>query len=181
MKRAATICLTLQLVLPGCGGAGQGKAVAELQALGGSGVTGTATFATEGGKVRVEAEVSGLTPGKHGFHIHEWGDCSAPDGMSAGPHFNPEAHDHGAPGQRAHAGDLGNLEADASGKARISLTLDQLGVEAGTRGIVGRGLIVHEQADDLASQPAGDAGARLACGVIHAERGETKPVLAPAT
>lgn len=180
MIHARTTIVLAALVLPACGGGGTGhdKAVAELKALGDSGVTGTATFTAEDGKVRVEAEVSGLAPGPHGFHIHEWGDCSAADGKSAGDHFNPKGHQHGPPGAAVHAGDLGNLVADADGKAKVSVVLDQFQLDTGSLGILGRGLIVHADDDDLKSQPAGDAGGRVACGVIRAAHGETVAVVA---
>lgn len=165
------------LALAGCEGDKEPSATGELRALGDSGVTGKATFTRQGDKVHVEAELSGLTPGKHGFHIHEFGDCSAPDGKSAGDHFNPEGHQHGAPGAVSHPGDLGNIDADANGRATLSLTVEQLTVDAGKLGIVGRGLIVHEKADDLVSQPVGEAGGRVACAVITADSGETKPVV----
>ena len=165
------------LALAGCEGDKEPSATGELRALGDSGVTGKATFTRQGDKVHVEAELSGLTPGKHGFHIHEFGDCSAPDGKSAGDHFNPEGHQHGAPGAVSHPGDLGNIDADANGRATLSLTVEQLTVDTGKLGIVGRGLIVHEKADDLVSQPVGEAGGRVACAVITADSGETKPVV----
>ncbi len=113
-------------------------------------------------------DVTGLAPGtKHGFHVHEFGDCSAPDGTSAGGHFAPEAHPHGAPDPAAHhAGDLGNLEADAAGKATVNLLVPGLSLGSGARALLGRGVIVHAQADDLTTQPTGNAGGRIACGVI---------------
>lgn len=168
------------LAFVGCDGDRGPSATAELKALGGSGVTGKATFSPEGDKVHVEAELSGLTPGKHGFHIHDFGDCSAPDGKSAGDHFNPQGNQHGAPGASSHPGDLGNIEADANGRATLSLLVEAVTIDTGTLGIVGRGLIVHEKADDLVSQPVGEAGGRVACAVIKADSGETKPVLAAA-
>lgn len=167
-------------VFMACSGGAGPSASAELRALGReSGIRGTVSFSKQGGKVHVEAEVTGLPPGPHGFHIHAWGDCSAPDGTSAGDHFNPQGHEHGAPGPAAHPGDLGNLVADSSGKATLSLELDSLTVDTGALGIVGRAVIVHEKVDDLVSQPVGAAGARIACGVIMADDGTTKPVLAP--
>ncbi len=142
------------------------KAVAVLQSASNSKVTGTVTFTKAGEDVKVVANISGLTPGKHGFHIHEFGDCSAPDAASAGAHFNPTKHQHGAPDATdRHAGDLGNLEADASGKAHLELT-DKAMKLSGDDSIVGHAVIVHEKADDLKTQPTGDAGGRLACGVI---------------
>lgn len=164
------------LMLAGCGGGMESGATARLAALGGSGVTGTVTFTPQGDKVQVEAELAGLRPGKHGLHIHEFGDCSAADGLSAGA-LQPG----GAParGARAasHPGDLGNVEADAQGRAKLSLVVEKITIDAGKLGVVGRGLIVHANADDLVSQPVGEAGGRVACGVITATTGETKAVV----
>src|SRR3978361_244731 len=99
------------------------KAIAVLSPTANSKVSGTVTFTKSGDEVKVVADINGLTPGKHGFHIHEFGDCSAPDATSAGSHFNPTKHQHGAPdASDRHAGDLGNIEADASGKAHLQLT-----------------------------------------------------------
>jgi Cu-Zn family superoxide dismutase len=142
------------------------KAVAVLSSTKGNSVSGTITFTKVEGGVKIVADVTGLAPGQHGFHIHEFGDCSAPDATSAGGHFNPHHMQHGAPDAPArHAGDFGNLEADASGKAhydRVDTTISLDGADS----IVGHGVIVHEKADDLKTQPTGNAGARVACGVI---------------
>ncbi|HKQ96541.1 MAG TPA: superoxide dismutase family protein, partial [Candidatus Polarisedimenticolia bacterium] len=118
--------------------------------------------------VHVVADLTGLTPGEHGFHIHEKGDCSAPDGTSAGGHFNPGGHPHGAPGAEHHVGDLGNITADASGKAHLEGIFAFMSM-TGADSIVGRAVIVHAAADDLKTQPTGNAGGRQACGVIKAE------------
>jgi Cu-Zn family superoxide dismutase len=129
-------------------------------------VEGTVWFDPAAGGVKVKARVSGLTPGTHGFHVHEFGDCSAADFTSAGGHFNPMAQPHGAPQAAArHVGDLGNIEAGADGVASLDWTDTQLAFE-GHHGIIGRAVIVHAKADDLKTQPTGDAGGRLACGVI---------------
>ena len=142
------------------------KAVAVLNPTANSKVAGMVTFTKSGDEVKVVADLTGLTPGKHGFHIHEFGDCSAPDATSAGGHFNPAKHQHGAPdANERHAGDLGNIEADASGKAHLELT-DKVMKLAGAETIVGHAVIVHEKVDDLKTQPTGDAGGRVACGVI---------------
>jgi superoxide dismutase, Cu-Zn family len=142
------------------------KAIAVLHPTTGNNVAGTVTFTTSGDAVKVVADITGLTPGKHGFHIHEFGDCSDPKAASAGGHFNPAHKQHGAPdASERHAGDLGNIEADASGKAHLELT-DQVMKLSGADSIVGHAMIVHEKADDLKTQPTGDAGGRLACGVI---------------
>jgi Cu-Zn family superoxide dismutase len=114
----------------------------------------------------VVADLQGLTKGKHGFHIHEFGDCNSPDGTSAGGHFNPEGKTHGAPMDMSrHEGDMGNLEADDSGKAYLEY-LDTVIKLKGPNSIIGRSIIVHKGEDDLKSQPAGNAGPRVACGVI---------------
>ena len=143
------------------------KAVALLHPTAGSKVSGTVTFTEEADGVRVRAEITGLTPGNHGFHIHEFGDCSAADAASAGSHFNPMKKPHGAPdASERHAGDLGNIEADASGKAhmdwkgKVSLS--------GKDSIIGRSIVVHEKEDDLKTDPSGNSGARIACGTINA-------------
>jgi Cu-Zn family superoxide dismutase len=142
------------------------KAIAVLHPTAGSNVSGTVTFTASGDEVKVVADLAGLKPGKHGFHIHEFGDCSAPDAKSAGGHFNPGNHQHGAPDATdRHAGDLGNIEADASGKAHLEMS-DKVMKLAGADSILGHAVIVHEKADDLKTQPTGDAGGRVACGVI---------------
>jgi superoxide dismutase, Cu-Zn family len=142
------------------------KAIAILHAASGSNVTGTVTFTKTADAVEIVADVAGLTPGKHGFHIHEFGDCSTADAASAGGHFNPTHKPHGAPdAPERHTGDLGNLEADASGKAHLTWK-DKEMTMTGANSIIGHGVIVHAKEDDLKSQPVGNAGGRLACGVI---------------
>ncbi len=145
------------------------RATASLQPTKGSTVRGTANFVQFDGKVRVTVNVSGLKPnGQFGFHVHEAGDCSSGDGMSAKGHFNPltKPHGHHTTMER-HAGDMPNLESDASGNAMLSADLDVITISPGATSIVGRGLIVHVQPDDYKSQPVGNAGARSACGVIQ--------------
>src|SRR3954469_9848672 len=142
------------------------KAIAVIHPTQGNNVIGIVTFTQTGSEVKVVADFSGLTPGKHGFHVHEFGDCSSTDGSAAGGHFNPGKHQHGAPDATdRHAGDLGNIEADASGKAHLELT-DKVMKLSGNDSILGHAVIVHEKGDDLKTQPTGDAGGRLACGVI---------------
>jgi superoxide dismutase, Cu-Zn family len=149
---------------------GTRRARAELAPTEGSDVRGSLTFTGENGAVRLTGTITGLEPGsQRGFHIHEFGDCSAPDAMSAGGHWNPEGHDHGRRSQgEFHAGDMNNVTADDTG----SLTVDDrlAGLEVGTGSamdIVGRAVIVHKGTDDYVSQPTGDAGPRAACGVIE--------------
>ncbi|HEY2615313.1 MAG TPA: superoxide dismutase family protein [Chthoniobacterales bacterium] len=142
------------------------KAIAVLHSASGSQVTGTITFTKSGDTVQVVADVAGLTPGKHGFHIHEFGDCSAADASSAGGHFNPTHKQHGAPdAPEHHVGDLGNVEADSGGKAHLELKDNSLQL-TGENSIVGHAVILHTKDDDLKSQPVGNAGGRVACGVI---------------
>jgi superoxide dismutase, Cu-Zn family len=130
-------------------------------------IHGVVRFSEAGGAgVKVTVEVMGLAPNtEHGFHIHEFGDCSAPDATSAGGHYNPEKHDHGKPGDaKAHVGDMGNIKADASGNAKAEVTLPAATI-TGKNAILGRGVILHDKPDDY-SQPTGNAGGRIACGVI---------------
>lgn len=134
-----------------------------------SGVVGTLVFRTVPEGVEVDGEITGLAPGAHGFHIHEVGDCTPPDFKSAGGHFNPTAAPHAAPtAAQHHLGDLGNIDADAEGKARVhvvtALSLDPRSAAS----IMGKAVVVHAAADDLSSQPAGNSGDRIACGVIAA-------------
>lgn len=135
----------------------------------GNEVRGQLQFMPHDDGVHVNGAVTGLEPNStRGFHIHEHGDCSAPDAMSAGGHFNPDGSDHGRRSHgEFHAGDMDNLQADAEGNVEVDMHL--AGLEIGTGGpndIVGKSVIVHVQADDYESQPTGDAGARAACGVI---------------
>ena len=166
LKWAATA-----LFIAGCasmGGPGS-RATAKLAPTAGNAAAGTVTFTRNGDRVRVVAEVSGLTSGAHGFHVHEKGDCSAPDATSAGGHFNPGSQPHGNPATGAHhAGDMPMLVADASGNATLDVTLSTIALGSGANSIVGRAVVVHKDPDDFKTQPAGNSGARVACGVIVA-------------
>ena len=147
------------------------SATAELKATEGNTVAGTLTFVPVDGGIRVTGQVTGLQGGEHGFHVHENGDCSAPDASSAGGHFNPASTAHGRVGQgEHHAGDSDNISANAQGVATVDTLLQgvTLGDGSGTD-IVGRGVIVHADPDDYTTQPTGNAGGRLACGVIAAQ------------
>ena len=135
--------------------------------------SGTVTFTEHDGKVTVVADLKGFKPNtKHGFHIHEKGDLSAPDLTSAGGHYNPDKHQHGAPatGPAVHAGDLGNIEADDKGDVHYEITVDNISIDGEKAPIVGRAVIVHAKADDLKSQPSGEAGGRIGGGVIEVEK-----------
>ena len=139
-----------------------------LEPRSGSSARGHLRIAPQAQGVRITGEVSGLTPGPHGFHIHALGDCSAPDAESAGGHFNPGGKRHGGlKSAERHAGDLGNIQANASGVAKVDVTSAGLSTAAGRAdSIRGRALVVHAQSDDEKSDPAGNSGARVACGVI---------------
>jgi len=145
------------------------KAMATLDSKSGSTLTGKATFDEKSGGVLVTIEVSGAKPGMHGVHLHETGDCSAPDAKSAGGHFNPDSSTHGAPNvDPHHAGDFGNISVGADGKGKLKLMVKGLTVAPGPHSVVGRAVVVHADVDDLKSQPAGNSGARFACGVVTA-------------
>jgi Cu-Zn family superoxide dismutase len=165
---AAAVAASVALAAP----APVTKAVAVMNPLGSSGVSGTVTFSKAEGGVRVQAQLKGLKPGDHGFHVHEFGDCSAPDGTSAGGHFNPAGSPHAGPHDaQRHAGDMGNVTAGADGSGSVDYVDRQASFE-GPNSVLGRGVIVHEKADDLKTQPTGNAGGRLACGVIGAVKAE---------
>ena len=166
--RIATACA----LLAGCASMGDEtlRATAQLQPTKGNKTLGEATFEQVGDKVHAVIYVQGLKAGQeHGLHIHEVGDCSSGDGMSTKGHFNPfgKPHAHAATLER-HAGDLPPLRAGKDGRAKIDVKLDIITVAAGPASIVGRGLIVHADPDDYKTQPTGNAGARIACGVIRA-------------
>lgn len=176
MKKAVTTSLmTCLLALAGAQAASAANitAQAKLAPTSGSKVEGLVTFEQAADGVHVKAKVEGLTPGLHGFHIHEKGDCSAPDGSSAGGHFNPTSAPHGDPAHASkHSGDFGNITADAKGVATLDVTvpLAQLTLTEGSPvNALNRGVIVHTAPDDLKTQPTGNAGGRLACGVITAK------------
>ena len=139
-----------------------------LEPKSGSSVKGQLKVVEADRGVRITGEVSGLAPGQHGFHIHAVGDCSAPDAESAGAHFNPASMRHGGTKSRErHAGDLGNIQANAAGVAKVDVTGVELSLAADrANGIRGRALVVHAQPDDEKSDPGGNSGARVACGVI---------------
>lgn len=144
------------------------QAVAMLDPSKGYDVQGKVTFTKVEGGVKVHADLKNLTPGKHGFHIHVHGDCSAPDLSSAGGHYSPKPSPHGAPTDppaKHHMGDMGNVKANDSGKVSMTRTFDFLTL-SGEYSIIGQAVIVHAGADDLTSQPSGAAGPRVACGVI---------------
>ncbi len=147
------------------------EAVSQLKPMAGSTVEGIVSFRETNGKLRIVAHVTGLLAGKHGLHIHENGDCSSPKGQDAGGHFNPHQSEHGGPDSSDHhAGDLGNIEADGSGVAHLEMTVDSAALSEGPKSVLGLGILVHSEEDDLLTQPDGDAGVPLACGIIELAR-----------
>ena len=130
----------------------------------GSGVSGHVWFSQQGDGLGVHVKVAGLNPNQfQGIHIHEKGDCSAPDATSAGGHFNPDSRPHGAPSSpHSHAGDLPNLTVDAQGRAELHTVIRDLTPQQ----IMGRAVVIHAGRDDYTSQPAGNSGSRVGCGVI---------------
>lgn len=143
-------------------------ASATLEPRSGSNVRGTVTFTQVGDLVRVSGTVTGHSKGPKGFHIHDKGDCSAPDATSAGGHFNPAKSKHGGPySDVKHGGDLGNLNFGADGAAKFSFVVGDISVSGSKPdGIIGRAVVVHAAADDLKTDPTGNSGGRVACGVI---------------
>ncbi len=173
MKKIFFSVAVITAVLIGCKTSNNTKDLKELkiafESKSDSKVTGTATFTEENGKVVFVAKMAGLQPGIHAIHIHEKSDCSAADGSSAGGHWNPTFKKHGKWGVgEYHKGDIGNFTADENGNGTITLTTDEwcIGCEDANKNIIGKGLIVHQGADDFTSQPSGNAGARVACSAI---------------
>lgn len=169
MKHAFVLSALSGLVLAGCASTPTPPNVsASLQPTRGNNTAGSVTFALKDGKVWVSGQIKGLKPNaEHGFHVHEKGDCSSGDGMSAGGHFNPDGKAHGAhDADMHHVGDLQSLRADASGVANFSFAAPALSLTGGAADVHGRGLIVHRDPDDFKTQPTGNSGPRLACAVI---------------
>ena len=149
------------------GSHGGPSATSNLMAKSGSQVGGTVNFMQHGDHVMVKVDINGLRPGQeHGFHVHEKGDCSSPDGMSTGGHFNPSGKPHGAQDTDHHGGDMPALKADASGRAKAHFHLTGVTLAEGSTSLIGRAIIVHKDPDDYKTQPTGNSGARIACGVI---------------
>lgn len=170
MTRQLLVTGIFFLMLPLARAADVERAEAKLQSSASHHVGGKVSFTRRTEGILVKIEASGVEPGLHGFHIHEKGDCSAPDFSSAGPHYNPGGESHGGPASlHHHAGDLGNVNANEEGlvNAQFLLTGVSLG---GDRDLLGRSVVLHEAADDLKSDPAGNSGARIACGLIQAAR-----------
>ena len=141
--------------------------VVEAEPKSDSNVTGTITFSEDGDQVLMNAVFAGLTPGSHAIHLHEFSDCSSPDGKSTGGHWNPTFENHGAWGNETgfHRGDIGNFEANENGEATISFETNLwcINCDDETKNIVGKAVIVHQGQDDFVSQPSGAAGSRVSC------------------
>lgn len=170
MPALPRIASALVLSLVASGAFAEPSARASLRPTDGQAARGSLAFEAVPGGVRVTGRVEGLGAGAtHGFHVHEKGDCSAPDGSSAGAHFNPGGHAHGGPhSAQRHLGDLPNLTADAQGVATVDATIDDAALGDGSANdLLLRAVIVHAAADDYATQPTGNSGARIACGVIQ--------------
>ena len=173
---ALTFSAAAALALSGCASSATAPAPAEgprasatIEARSDSTATGTATFTElSTGGVKVHVHIEKAPPGTHGLHIHEKGDCSDPKAASAGGHFNPGGMPHSGPMDlKRHAGDLGNIEIKADGTGDLDITSDMLTVKPGPNSVVGRSVVFHEKADDLKTQPTGNAGGRFGCGVIQ--------------
>jgi len=172
MKKTFIILATVVIVL-GCAHSRAPMASATLQPSSGQTAKGTVHFTDVGdGNVEVLVDLTGVPPGVHGFHVHEKGDCGN-NGNNAGGHFNPTGMVHGAPDAVSHhAGDFGNVTADANGEVHTRFTTHSITLKSGeTTNPVGHAVVLHEKADDLVTQPSGNAGARIACGVIQTMSG----------
>lgn len=165
----STLILFSFALLGACTHMGAGpRATANLEPRSGSTASGTVTFAPAGEAVRVRVDVTGVAPNSvHGFHVHENGDCSAADASSAGGHFNPTGAPHGGRSDATrHSGDFGNVTANASGEIHEEFTISFVTTGEGASSVIGRSVVLHQDPDDLKSQPAGNSGKRIACGVI---------------
>ena len=162
-------CGVLQDLINGADAPTSQQAVVKIESSNESSVTGTATFTQIGDQIALLVEINGASPGLHAVHIHQYGDCSSPDGKSAGGHWNPTGVAHGKWGEgEFHLGDIGNINVGEDGTGSIELTTDLWEMGTGSDvDIVGRGIIVHAGADDFTSQPSGAAGARIGCGTIE--------------
>ncbi|HWE26413.1 MAG TPA: superoxide dismutase family protein [Polyangia bacterium] len=150
---------------------GKKVAKADIDAKSGSKLKGKATFTqNDKGAIVVRIEVADAPPGEHAVHIHDKGDCSSPDGKSAGDHWNPTHMEHGkwgAPGDHYHLGDIGNLNVDANGKGTLTLETTKWTAGSGAvNDVIGHAIVVHGGVDDFKTQPSGNAGPRIGCGVI---------------
>lgn len=169
MKKFSILAaMILVLATLGCASSSTLTATAVMEPKSGSNVSGTVMFEEIlEGTVRVTVDLKGVPEGVHGFHVHEFGSCNSDDGSSAGGHFNPVGTPHAGPGDMMrHAGDMGNLVAGPDGTIRTSLTFTSFTLSPGVTSAAGLAVILHASRDDLTSQPTGDAGGRIACGIV---------------
>ena len=167
MKKISMLVATLALAGASSAALAENVTMTFLTADGLGKSAGTISLKDTKGGLQITPNLKGLPPGEHGFHVHEKGDCSSPDGLSAGGHFNPTGQAHGRFDSAAHhTGDLPSLRSDAQGMASIDFVSRGLALDQGPNSVVGRGLIVHKDPDDYTTQPTGNSGARLACAVI---------------
>jgi Cu-Zn family superoxide dismutase len=144
------------------------RANALIEGRSGSALSGMAVFTQNGDTVHVVVDVVNAPEGVHAVHLHEKGDCSAPDATSAGGHFNPMKMEHGSPDAPTHhAGDFGNMTVGGEGHGHLELDSAMLTVTAGDHSVLGHAIVVHAKEDDMHTQPTGNAGARLGCGVVE--------------
>ncbi len=146
------------------------RATTTLSPKSGSSLTGTATFSQDGDQVTLTVQLENAAPGAHGIHLHEKGDCSSDDAKSAGGHWNPTEEPHGKMGEsdKAHSGDMGNIDVGSDGKGSLTFTTDRWSVGGdANKDVIGKALVVHAKPDDLNTQPSGDAGDRIGCGVVE--------------
>jgi Cu-Zn family superoxide dismutase len=167
MKRLYAFAVVTVLFLSSRAWAATGTAIIEGTADG-SDIQGTLKFEDTDKGLKVTGNIDNIPSGEHGFHIHEFGDCSD-EAKAAGGHFNPGQHPHGLVTKdgvaKVHAGDMGNLVADKEGKAQVNILIPGVTLNSGKFDVAGRAVIVHEKTDDF-GQPVGNAGSRIACGPI---------------
>ncbi len=147
----------------------EAAALAQLDPRSGTATHATARFSVSDGVVTLSIEVTDATPGQHAVHLHLNGDCSADDASSAGPHWNPEDHAHGQLGHgAAHKGDIGNVTVGSDGRGSLVFSTSEWSVGTGApNDVLGHAVVLHAAEDDFTSQPAGNAGGRIACGVVQ--------------
>ena len=173
MKKLALIAIST-LVLVSCRSGRGAMATATLNPSEGQTAKGTVHFQDVGdGTAEVVVDLTGVPPGEHGFHVHDKGDCGN-NGANAGPHFDPTHMVHGDPqAQSHHAGDFGNVTANANGEVHTHFETHSVTVKEGMLSVVGHAVVLHGNPDDLVSQPSGNAGPRIACGVVTLMSGNT--------